>query len=103
MKGKNIIIIAYSLLKNTELLKQEHALMELWRDHVLKEETSSTTAYLESIMLISVIDSREDRDVVTIDIPNLFIQTLIDRKPGEDKIMMKVKVVLLNMMVQMYP
>ena len=67
-----------------------------------KEETSSTTAYLESIILISVIDSREDRGVSTIDIPNLFIQTLIDRKPGEEKIMMKIKSVLLDMRVHMY-
>ena len=50
-----------------------------------KEETSSPTAYLESIMLTSVMYYKEYRDVETIYIPNLFIQTPIDRKPGEEK------------------
>ena len=49
------------------------------RAWIQKEETSSTTEYLEITMLTSVIDSKEDRDVATIDIPNLFIQTTIDR------------------------
>ena len=38
---------------------------------------------MESIMLKSVIDDKEDMGVVTIDIPKLFMQTPIDRKPGE--------------------
>ena len=40
-----------------------------------KEDISSPTAYLESIILTSVINPKEDRDVATIDIPNFFIQT----------------------------
>ena len=46
-------------------------------------------AYMVSIMLTPVIDAKEYRDVTTIDIPNFFIQTPIDRKPGEEKITMK--------------
>ena len=55
------------------------------RAWIQKEETSSTTEYLEITMLTSVIDSKEDRDVATIDIPNLFIQTTIDSKHGDGK------------------
>ena len=43
---------------------------------------SSPNAYLQSKILTSVIYSKEDRYVETIYIPNLFIQTLINRKPG---------------------
>ena len=42
-------------------------------------------------------------DIATIDIPNLFIQTPIYRKLGEDKIIMKIKGVLVNILVQMDP
>ena len=50
-----------------------------------KEETSSPTTYLESIIITYVIYNQEDRYAATKDIPNVFIQTLIDRKLGERK------------------
>ena len=68
-----------------------------------KEETSSPTAYLESIMLTSVIDTTEDRYVANIDIPNLFIHIPIDRKHGENKITLKIKGLLVDMLVHMNP
>ena len=68
-----------------------------------REETSSPIAYMERIMLISVIDAKEYRDIVNIDITNVLIQTPIDKKPGEEKIMIKITVVLVNMLVQMDP
>ena len=58
---------------------------------------------MESIILTALIDAKEYRGVATIDIPNSFIQTRIDRKPGEYKITMKIKGVLVDMMVQMDP
>ena len=54
-------------------------------------------------MLTSVIDTKEDRYVATIDIPNFLINTMIDRKPVEYKIITKIKEVLLDMLVQMNP
>ena len=73
------------------------------KEWMQKEETSSPTAYLESVMLTSVIDYKEDRYIVTVYIPNLFIQTPIDSKPGEDKIMIEIKGVLVDMLAQMDP
>ena len=43
-----------------------------------KEETSSPTVRLESIMFSSLIDAYEKRHVVTCDIPGAFMQTDID-------------------------
>ena len=56
-----------------------------------REETSSPIAYMERIMLISVIDAKEYRDIVNIDITNVLIQTPIDKKTGEDKTIMRIK------------
>ena len=66
---------------------------------VQKEYISSPTAYLKTIILTSGIYVKEYRDSVTIDIPNIFIQTRIDRKPGEDKVIIKINVVLVYMLV----
>jgi hypothetical protein len=40
-----------------------------------KEEASSRTVAIESIVLTGIIDAKEKRDVMTLDIPNAFVQT----------------------------
>ena len=45
------------------------------RDYLTKEESSSPTVSTEAVLLTSIIDAHERRDVVVIDIPNAFIQT----------------------------
>jgi hypothetical protein len=47
----------------------------LQRGHVTKEESSSLTVSTESVLLTSIVDAHEGRDVAIIDIPNAFIQT----------------------------
>ena len=68
-----------------------------------KEQTSIPTVYLEIIMITSLIDFKEDRDIETIDIFNLFIQTLTYSKYGEDKIIIRIKGVMVDMLVHMNP
>ena len=46
-------------------------------DHVTKEEASSPTAYTESVILTSIVDAKEGRNVATADIPNAFSQRVI--------------------------
>ena len=48
------------------------------RGTINKEDTSSPTAALESILLTATIDAKEDRDVAIIDIPNAFVKTRIE-------------------------
>ena len=40
-----------------------------------KEESASPMAALESVIITLLIDTKENRDTVTVDIPNVFIQT----------------------------
>ena len=68
-----------------------------------KEESSRHTYYLESIILTSVIYDKEDGEISTIDIPNFFIKTPTDSKPGEYTIITKIKRVLVDMLVQIDP
>jgi hypothetical protein len=51
-----------------------------------------------------VIEAKEERDVMTCDIPNTFIQAYLPKKePGEDRAVMKITGVLVNMLVDINP
>ena len=67
-----------------------------------KEDAPSPTTYLEIIMLTLVIEVKEDRDMATIDIPNFFIKTPIDRKPVEGKNHNEIKELLVCMDLEKY-
>ena len=47
------------------------------REWLSREDAASPTASLESIMLTTIIDAKEERDVITSVVPNAFIQTTI--------------------------
>ena len=70
----------------------------------LREDTASPTAILEGLLLTAVIDANEERDVMTSDIPNAFIQTeMPEVKDGEQRVTMKITGVLVDMIVQLNP
>jgi hypothetical protein len=43
-----------------------------------KEDASSPTVAIESVMITSVIDASEKRDIATVDIPGTFLQANMD-------------------------
>jgi len=48
------------------------------RPHFTKEETTSPTASAEGIFITATIDAHEERDVMTADTPNAFIQASLE-------------------------
>ena len=48
------------------------------RGYMTKEEASSPTVAIESVMLSCTIDARKRRDVGIVDIPNAFMQADMD-------------------------
>ena len=114
--------ISIAEMSNSEKAKAQEALMFLTekrdqtikgrmvyngkqtRDWLSKEDSASPTAALESIMITAVIDAHEERDIMTADVPNAFIQTKIpDPKKGEEKIIMKITGPLVDMLVELNP
>ena len=74
------------------------------REWLAKEDSASPTATLEGIMLTISIDAYEGRDVMTADVPNAFIQTdMPEVKPGDERVIMKITGVLVDMLVQVDP
>ena len=66
-----------------------------------KEDSSSPTTHLESIMIITIIAAKEHHDVMTADVPNAFIQAHVE--PGEERVIMKITGVLVDLLVVMAP
>ena len=74
------------------------------RGWLSREDCMSPTAALESIVLTSVIDAHERRDVMSTDIPNAFIQTKMPEIPkGKERVMMKITGALVDLLVDLNP
>jgi hypothetical protein len=69
-----------------------------------KDEASAPTASLESIMLTAIMDAKENRDVMSADIPNAFIQAnMPETKNGEERVIMKITGMLVDLLVEIDP
>ena len=68
------------------------------RAYTTKEEASSPTVAIESVMLSCVIDAKEGRDVATVDIPGAFMQAEM-----EDLVHMKLEGKMAELMVRIDP
>jgi hypothetical protein len=68
------------------------------RDYISKEDAASPTACTESILLTATIDAKENRDIMSADIPNAFVQTDMENNNNE-KMMMKIRGPLVDMLV----
>ena len=69
------------------------------RDSIRKDEATSPTVALESVILTAIIEAHENRDVAVLDIPNAFIQTDME---GE-KVIMKLCGELAELLVTTAP
>jgi hypothetical protein len=67
------------------------------RSYIGKEDTTSPTVLTEAILITAAIEADQQRDVMTVDIPNAFVQTEI--KDTKEKITMKIKGKLAEMLI----
>ena len=69
-----------------------------------RDDAASPTVPLESIMITAVIDTNEEQDDMTADVPNVSIQAPMPAvKPGGDRVMMKNTGVRVDTLVQLNP
>jgi hypothetical protein len=71
------------------------------RDFISKEDSSSPTVATESVLLTSVVDAKENRDVAIVDIPNAFIQTVVE--DDEDKAVIRIRGHMVDVLVKVAP
>jgi hypothetical protein len=73
----------------------------LKHDYVNQEDATSPTAATKLILLTATIDAEEGRDVMTVDIPNAFVQTKLDI--NQEKVIMKIFGILVDMLIEINP
>jgi hypothetical protein len=73
------------------------------REYMGRDEAASPTASTESIIITSVIDAKQRRDVMTADIPNAFVQTPLGAKAVGERITMKIRGPLVDMLEELSP
>ena len=71
------------------------------RVYIFRKNATSRTASSESMITIGVIDAKHKIDVMTLDVPNAFLQTEIalDR----DKIILKIREQLVDIIIEICP
>ena len=73
------------------------------RGHVTKEEASLPTAFTESIILTSIVDAKERRDVATVDIPNAFSQTVMTDAEKDYLVIVRLRGKLVELLLEIAP
>jgi hypothetical protein len=71
------------------------------RSHINKEDVASPTALKKAFFITAAIKADEQRDIVTVDIPNAFVQTNIEN--NQERVMMKIKGPLAEMLIAIDP
>jgi hypothetical protein len=69
--------------------------------YIAREEASSPTAASEAIIITGVIDAKQNRDVMLLDIPIAFVQTEISL--DGDRIIMKIRGQLVDILLELCP
>jgi hypothetical protein len=70
-------------------------------DYITKEDASSPTVSAEAVMLTCIIDELEGRDITVVDIPNAFVQTVVEDK--EHRVIVCISVPLVDNLVNIAP
>jgi hypothetical protein len=75
-KGALSLLIFFKEKRNRDAKAHSCANRSVQRNHVAKEEVTSPTVGLESVFATAAIDAKENREVVTIDIPGAFLHAM---------------------------
>jgi hypothetical protein len=71
------------------------------RGYIMKEDASSPTVSSEAVMLMCIVDAKENREVAIVDIPNAFVQTVFEDE--KDRAFICIRGPLVNIMVSIVP
>jgi hypothetical protein len=71
------------------------------RGYILKEDASSPTVSNEAVMLTCVIDADENRDVAIVNIPNAFVQTVVEDE--KDRAFIQIRGPLVDILTSIAP
>ena len=71
------------------------------RSYINKQEAASPTVSTEALLTTAVIDAKQNRDVITLDIPNAFVQTPMPK--SEQRVIMRINGLLVEYLDELFP
>ena len=69
------------------------------REWISREDKSSPTVHTESLMLTCAVDTHEGRDVMSLDVPNAYIQANLPEAKKGERVVMKIRGKLVDWLV----
>ena len=73
------------------------------RNYISREEAESPTVSTEAVLITGVIEAKQQRDIITADIPNALIQTSINEEKSSDRETMKIRGHLIDILNKISP
>ena len=89
--------------KNRILTAPTCANGSIQRNYIAKDDASSTTVSTDSVLLTSMIEARQKRDILTADVPNAFVQMEIPKTTKGERVIMKIKGILAKILCKIAP
>eukprot|EP00957_Ditylum_brightwellii_P123514 9417548-Ditylum_brightwellii.AAC.1 len=71
------------------------------KSDIAKKESTSPITATESVLIAGVIDANQGRGTITLDIPNVFVQTSVPQ--GGTKIIMDTRGMLVDILIEICP
>ena len=71
------------------------------RSYISKDEAASPTVSVETLLTTCLIDAKQKRDIVTLDIPNSFVQTNLPE--NNERVIMRINGKLVHLIVELFP
>ena len=71
------------------------------KKYIAHEEATSPTAATKEILTTGVIDAKQGRDIMTLDIPNAFVQTAVPQ--DQEKVIIKIRGNLVDILLEICP
>ena len=73
------------------------------RNWISHEDKSSPTVHTEALFLTVAVDAHQRRDIMSLDIPNAYIQTQLPEKKRGERVVMKIRGLLVEWLVTIDP
>ena len=71
------------------------------RAYIDKHDAASPTVSTEALLTTAVIDAKQNRDVITLDIPNAFVQTPMPK--SQQRVIMRINGLVVEYLDELFP
>ncbi len=103
-KKKKAILESYIFVKKKrsgEVKAKKVASGNKQRDFIDKKDASSPIVMQDSVVLTCMIDAKKSQDMATIDIPNAFIQTVVE--DSKDRVIIRIQGLMVDILEKIEP